>query len=109
LETSAGMMRSKVYPANLPETGNVTCSIRPEAIQLRRDPAGTAAAHAVNTFHARRLDLVYLGEMAQYLLQVGTPAPAGQPAADANGAVRLKVFELNPKMVDTPADALAIH
>ena len=40
LETSAGLIRSRVYPANLPETGNVTCSIRPEAIRLRRCPGG---------------------------------------------------------------------
>ncbi len=122
LETAMGTLRSTVFPQDLPATGNVTCSIRPECIKLFREgetpvPApgispgtspgtypGTSpsvapgAAH-VNTFHATRTDVVYLGSLAQYQLRVG----------DNQHALALKAFELNPRLLDTPADQLMCH
>ncbi len=86
LDTPAGPMRSSVFPADLPTTGSVTCSIRPEAIKLRAD-----ANDDFNRFTARRREVVYLGEVAQHHLTIagGTPITA---------------FELNPQPVnDTEA------
>ncbi|MEM9881859.1 MAG: ABC transporter ATP-binding protein [Planctomycetota bacterium] len=84
LDTPMGTLRSAVYPDALPEAGNVTCSVRPEAIALH--PAGSANGDA-NTFAATRADTVYLGEMAQHRLVVGD-------------TTRVKAFELNPRFVD---------
>lgn len=88
LESPAGRIRAGVFPDNLPHTGNVTCSIRPEAVKLL---AGTGAttdaapdASAGNLMSAQPADRVYLGEMAQYQLNV------------SDGVV-LKAFELNPR------------
>jgi len=91
LETPAGLLRSSVFPEDLPSTGNVTCSIRPEAIRLLGDSAASGAS--VNTFTANRVDTIYLGEMAQYKLAV-------------NDQLELKVFELNPRMADAANTAL---
>jgi iron(III) transport system ATP-binding protein len=91
LECPAGRLRSSSFPDNLPATGNVTCSVRPEAIQLLgqgHEP------HGLNTFSATRVDSVYLGEIAQHQLAVGDQ-------------VRFKAFELNPRPMDDGA-ALSI-
>jgi iron(III) transport system ATP-binding protein len=87
LECPAGRLRSTSFPDNLPATGNVTCSVRPEAIQLLR---GGHEANGLNTFSATRVDSVYLGEIAQHQLAVGDQ-------------VRFKAFELNPRPMDDGA------
>lgn len=86
LETPAGILESSVFPADLPDTGNVTCSIRPEALHLHHHFTGDTTLPA-NTFLARQADAVYLGEIAQYQLAVSDD-------------VRLKAFELNPRLLD---------
>ncbi|MEM0915401.1 MAG: ABC transporter ATP-binding protein [Planctomycetota bacterium] len=88
LESAAGMLESSVFPEDLPATGNVTCSVRPEALRLEavngHGGLEAGASSAVNTFVAERQDAVYLGEMAQHRVTVAdTP---------------LKVFELNPRL-----------
>ena len=100
LESAIGLLRSTVFPEDLPSTGNVTCSIRPEAIRLTPEQ-GCAAAGEANTFAAQRLETTYLGEMAQYALRVGDGA--------SDSGMRLKAFELNPRSVDGAADALAVR
>ena len=80
LECEAGRMRSTVFPEDLPETGSVTCSVRPEAIRIL-DASATGDA---NSFTAKRLDTTYLGEVAQHHLLMP-------------GEVKVTVFELNPK------------
>ena len=82
LETPAGPMRSSVFPANLPTTGSVTCSVRPEAIRLVTSPGD-----GFNNFAARRREVVYLGEVAQHHLTI-----AGDTAITA--------FELNPRPIN---------
>jgi len=85
LETSAGLLASSTFPDDLPATGNVTCSIRPEALRLEavngHAPDGGATP---NRFVATRQDAVYLGEVAQHKLTVGD--------------LPIKAFELNPRL-----------
>ena len=100
LDTPLGPLRSAVFPDDLPAGGNVTCSIRPEAIRLDRAEGHTATTptpppqHPSNTFPVTRRHTVYLGEVAQYHLTV-------------RDKVQLKAFELNPRLLDTPDTALA--
>jgi ABC-type Fe3+/spermidine/putrescine transport system ATPase subunit len=83
-----GLLKSSVYPESLPGAGNVTCSIRPETIRfLVGDPAHGEAG--LNHFEAMRADTIYLGELAQYRLQL------------KDGST-LKAFELNPHLLDEP-------
>ena len=100
-DTPLGPLRSTTFPDDLPAGGNVTCSIRPEAIRLadanpasaRQRPAPDAHA-APNRFPVTRRHTIYLGEVAQYRLTV-------------RDTVQLKAFELNPRLLDTPDTALA--
>ena len=87
LRCLGGQFRAGVYPADLPVTGNVTCSIRPEAIQLVG--ADQMKTHSVYGFAGRRINAVYLGEMAQYELVIGE-------------SMTLNAFELNPRGLGDP-------
>ncbi len=58
--------------------GPVTCSIRPEAIEVRSRPVKT------NGFQARRIETIYLGEVAQHRVAVGDD-------------LELRIIEVNPK------------
>ncbi|MCC6680791.1 MAG: ABC transporter ATP-binding protein [Phycisphaeraceae bacterium] len=78
LETAAGLLRSTCFPQDLPATGNVTCSLRPEAIRLHE------ANGSPNHFQATPARTIYLGEMAQHHLRL-------------EGDLLVKAFELNPK------------
>jgi ABC-type Fe3+/spermidine/putrescine transport system ATPase subunit len=82
LECEAGRLTSTVFPDDLPDSGNVTCSIRPEAIDVMREGEKPSAENVID---ARRTGLIYLGEMAQHQMLVGNDLP-------------LKVFELNPSL-----------
>jgi iron(III) transport system ATP-binding protein len=81
LDTPAGRLRSTAFPADLPTAGNVTVSLRPEAIHIVH---GAATPGAANTFTAKRAESVYLGEMAQHQLAL-------------SDNLRLKAYELNPR------------
>ena len=93
LETAAGMLESTVFPADLPLSGNVTCSIRPEVIQIRTKQ--DAVQKVPNGFTAQPTQSIYLGEMAQYTLKV-------------NDQLQLKAFELNPRPMDDTHRALQL-
>jgi len=95
LETTSGELRSTVFPDNLPEKGNVTCSIRPEAIRLIHNDAALADESDANTLTATRAGLTYLGEMAQYQLKL----------SDEQG---ISVFELNPRTLEPEGKQLTI-
>ncbi len=84
LESPAGRMRSSVFPDDLPATGGVTCSIRPEAIRLL---TGDNEGNGFNTFTAQRREVVYLGEVAQHHLTIP-------------GDTAITAFELNPQPTD---------
>ena len=94
LETPAGRLRSTSFPEDLPSTGNVTCSIRPEAVRLL---AAEEAKHngRTNHFEATRSDLIYLGEMAQHILMVGE-------------SQAIKAFELNPRHFEPAGTTLHV-
>jgi iron(III) transport system ATP-binding protein len=92
-----GPLSSTVWPDDLPATGNVTVSIRPEAIRLL--PSGAAGdASTENHFRGKRVDTMYLGSTAQYRLAL-------------DGDVTLKALEINPQLEDTHAhgDELALQ
>ena len=86
LQCAAGKFRCQDVPADLPETGNVTCSIRPEALQLVHE-VPERPDRSLNWFDARLSGMVYMGQMAQHAVIVGTD-------------LQLKVHQLNPQPVD---------
>ena len=86
LECPAGRSLSAVFPDDL-SPGNVTCSIRPEAIRVA-ESADAAGATRLNRLEANCTEIIYLGEMAQYRFAV-------------RDSMSLKVFELNPRATTT--------
>jgi len=89
LDSPAGPLRSTSFPEDLPSTGNVTCSIRPEAIRL--SAMNGHATDASNSLTVSRNDSVYLGEVAQHFL-----TSTSQDGQATDTSVELKAFELNP-------------
>ncbi len=79
LESPAGDVVSSVFPDDVPAAGNVTCSVRPEAMQLL-----DASAEADNVFTGRHVETVYLGDMALHTFEV----PDG---------LRVEVNEVKPR------------
>ncbi len=90
VRTPMGTVISSQSPPERLELGQeVTLSIRPEILYFNDPPSGS-----LNIFNGAVHDSVYLGEMAQHQVKV--------PALDsgyADGFVRLKAFDLNPKIV----------
>lgn len=82
LESPVGKIRSATFPPDIPATGNVTCSIRPEAVRMVRP--GAPQNSSANFFDARLVDQIYLGAMAQHQLAIGD-------------TLTIKAFELNPR------------
>ncbi len=64
LETPAGRLTSAAGVAETPQGGNVTCSIRPEALTISADRT------PINHIAGRHRQTVYLGEMAQHLVEI---------------------------------------
>jgi len=91
LDTSAGRITSRSFSDDLPATGNVTCSIRPEAIELLHDPKHSHDDPTFNHLDVRPQDTVYLGEVAQHRLAL----------IDSDQTI--KAFELNPRPVQMDA------
>jgi iron(III) transport system ATP-binding protein len=88
LDTPAGKVRSTKFPSPTPAVGTkVTLSIRPEAIAVHDTPSDDAAR---NVFVAKRIDVTYLGEVAQHQLLAGGDTP-------------IKSFELNPRLLQGDA------
>jgi ABC-type Fe3+/spermidine/putrescine transport system ATPase subunit len=77
LDTPAGPLRSTAGLDRSPRGGNVTCSLRPEALRLANRPS------AANCLSGKMLQTIYLGEVAQHLIEL------------SDGTV-LKALELNP-------------
>ena len=69
LETALGPMRSTCVPADLPEAGNVTCSIRPEAFKVSTggEPAQESGGRLAGRVTAR----MFLGERCRLTVQCG--------------------------------------
>jgi iron(III) transport system ATP-binding protein len=82
LATDLGPVVSTVEPAAPVQAGDrVTLSLRPEVIHI-----GPPPGDALNACNAVVRDSIYLGEMAQHQVSVGS-------------RTSLKVFDLNPKIV----------
>ncbi len=84
VSTAAGTLTSTAASsglATLTPGQAVTCSIRPEAVTL--PPAGAPEMPGTQTLSGTLLESVYLGEMAQHLIDLG-------------GGTRVKVFEMHP-------------
>lgn len=81
VNTPAGDLSSAtVTSGTMPAPGQkVTCSIRPEAIRIDAE----AGDRTTNTLEGTIVESVYLGEMAQHLIEL-------------RGGTRLKVFEMHP-------------
>ncbi|MEM7576279.1 MAG: ABC transporter ATP-binding protein [Planctomycetota bacterium] len=106
LETAAGPLRSTVFPDDLPGTGNVTLSIRPESLKLGVDGQADAwPGH--NRMTASRQRTIYLGEIAQYELAVQGNGEAGSSNGEA--ALSLRAYELNPALLDRDDAATHLH
>ena len=95
LETAAGRLYSRTFPDDLPATGNVTCSIRPESLRLEVNAVPAAAgsdsvpvpdnAEPRNTFTATDREVIYFGEIAQHHLVI-------------SDEFQLIAFELHPDL-----------
>ena len=90
LETPAGILHSTAGVATTPQGGNVTCSIRPEALSV------SEAGDGRNSFCGKCLHSTYLGEIAQHLVEL------------ADGST-LKVLQLNPSHVQMPTGNLRLQ
>lgn len=82
VSTAVGQFVSAAYPAKIAPGDQVVISIRPESVRLGDVPAG-----AVNAFDGQLHDTVYLGEVSQHQVNIGT----------GDTPVNLKAFELNPR------------
>jgi len=83
VQTTIGPVIAGKLPVSVNAGDDVVISIRPETIQL-----GTTGASPINAFDAAVHDTIYLGEVAQHVVRVGTTT-----------TVELRAFELNPKFV----------
>jgi len=79
LECPTGVIEATAFPEDTPQRGNVTCSIRPEAMRLLAE--GESADNAIEGTHA---ETMYLGDVAQHRF-------------DAAGDLTIEVNELKPR------------
>ena len=84
LESPAGPLASRVFPDDVPSQGNVTCSVRPEAIRM----LGTSDS-ADNVVTATHAETVYLGDLAHH-------------SFDVSDGLRVHVSEPKPRPRDWP-------
>ncbi|TVQ51394.1 MAG: ABC transporter ATP-binding protein [Phycisphaerales bacterium] len=89
LDTPAGGLLSTVHHDDLPDGGNVTCSIRPEALKVVDQPAKQ------NNLTGKRVQTIYLGEVAQHLVEL------------EDGTV-VKSLELHPSHFGEVGDAMRL-
>lgn len=87
LETPVGPLASAAGLETSPRGGNVTCSIRPEALRVVDEPGGR------NVLTGKRVQTIYLGEVAQYLVELD------------DGTV-VRVLEMHPSHLGEPGDIL---
>lgn len=87
LETPVGKLHSSAGLETTPRGGNVTCSIRPEALRIVDSPVER------NTITGKRLSTIYLGESAQYLVEL-------------EDSTVLRVLEMHPTHLGEPGDTI---
>lgn len=95
LETPSGRLWTRANGTSPEKGAKVHLSIRPEALKLEMSAAGNGAAigaaagggaQPMNRIEVKTTDSIYLGELAQHLVE-------------APGEVRFKIFELHPRPV----------
>jgi iron(III) transport system ATP-binding protein len=79
LESPAGHVISTVFPDDVPDAGNVTCSVRPEAMRLL-----DLSDNADNVFSGRHVETVYLGDIALHTFEL-------------HDGLRVEVNEVKPR------------
>ena len=89
LSTVAGELHSTATTEPLPQKGNVTLSIRPEALVTLHQ--GETAPKGCSVIDGTLVDSIFLGEMAQHRVDIG-------------GDVILKVFHMNPRQLAPGSD-----
>jgi len=94
LDSPLGTLRSTAFADDVPEGGNVTCAVRPEALTLT--DAASPMPTGANVVRARHQRTVYLGHIAEHLFV-------------AAGDVALALEELKPIGRDWPDEPLDIH
>ncbi len=82
LESPAGNVVSQIFPPDVPEAGNVTCSVRPEAMRLL-----DGDANADNVVSGRHVETVYLGDQALHTFEL-------------TDGLRVEVNEVRPRPRD---------
>lgn len=85
VQTPIGEIAGVSSGASFASGDAVAVSVRPESIRTH-----DAASAQVNVFDGTLHDTIYLGEVAQHVVSIGT---------DAKTRFDLRVFELNPKVV----------
>ena len=91
LDTPAGPLESASGFEDAPRGGNVTCSLRPEALTL----VDTDRIEGPNRISGKRKQTIYLGEVAQHWIEI-------------EGGTTLKVLELNPSHLGRSGDAMDV-
>lgn len=84
VQTSVGNILAGYCPEPIQSGDRVVVSVRPETIRFGPAPNHSSS----NAFTASVHDTIYLGEMAQHVVSLGT-----------GPSLELKAFELNPKRV----------
>ena len=82
VDTAAGALVSAHVPEGVKVGDRVTLCLRPEAVRFEPPAAG-----APNILRGLYRESVYLGEVAQHMIELGQPE---------DGAMVFKAFELNP-------------
>jgi len=93
LETAVGELLSSAFDEHTPRGGNVTCSIRPESLHMLNSDRSTALDH--NMLSGRRVQTVFLGEMAQHRIEL-------------DDGSEIKVFEMDPVPMGRCADRVEV-
>ncbi|MBT5657538.1 MAG: ABC transporter ATP-binding protein [Phycisphaerae bacterium] len=109
LETALGPLRSSCIPDNLPDAGNVTCSIRPEAFKAISLPASTGELPP-GTMAGQVSNRMFLGERCRLTVQCGEKDASTIDVLEIGDAARRSavgdavVFQVSPKDVIILAD-----
>lgn len=83
LHAPMGDVRARGLHEDTPRSGNLTCSIRPEAWRIV-DEERPEAASAVNTWTGRLIDTIYHGEAARHEIEL-------------DGDLAIHALEVNPR------------
>ncbi len=95
LDTPAGTLASTAFAREDPQIkGNVTCSIRPEAVRIV-EPKGD------HVLRGRIVDSMYLGEVIQHTVML---KPDGSTGGDVSDAGAIKVLQMHPAAGHPQAD-----